>query len=125
MLEGVIILGHGSRRAEANEEIYAITEQAKDISGSVLYKTCFLQFGQPSLPQVVEEMNEAGIRSITVVPLLLTVGSHIQEDLPAMLQQEKKRFPHITFMLAPHLGADRRIAEIVVDRMKQGCEVKS
>lgn len=124
MLEGVIILGHGSRRVEANEEIYAITEQVKALGGSVLYKTCFLQFGQPNLPQVVAEMNEAGIQRITVVPLLLTVGSHIQVDLPAMLQQEKKRFPHIKFLLAPHLGADRRIAEIVLDRMKQGCEIE-
>lgn len=125
MLEGVIVLGHGSRRPEANQEIREIAELVKGIGGGeVHYAACFLQFGEPNLDQVVAEMHQAGIQKITVVPLLLTVGSHIQEDLPALLSEQKKRYPNITFVLSPHLGTDRRIAEIVLDRIKQGCEIE-
>ncbi|ABO51211.1 cobalamin (vitamin B12) biosynthesis CbiX protein [Desulforamulus reducens MI-1] len=124
MQEGVIVLAHGSRYPKANQEIFQITEQVKIIGGITSVETCFLQFGQPTLPQVVEEMNRTGIKAVTVVPLLLAVGSHIQEDLPELLKEQKKRYPHMTFRLAPHLGADRRIAEIVIDRMKQGSEIK-
>lgn len=123
MQEGVVILGHGSRLPEANQEIFELTEQVKARGGKALYETCFLQFAQPDLPQVIEKMNRAGVKRITVIPLLLVVGSHIQVDLPAMLRKQKKLYPHITFILAPHLGADRRITDIVMDRMKQGSEM--
>ncbi|SHE49265.1 sirohydrochlorin chelatase [Desulforamulus putei] len=123
MQEGIIILGHGSRLPEANQEVFEITEQVKAAGREALYETCFLQFGEPDLPRAIEKMNRAGVKKITVIPLLLVVGSHIQADLPALLRQQKKLYPHITFVLAPHLGADRRIAEIVIDRMEQGSEI--
>lgn len=123
MQEGVIILGHGSRLPEANEEIYAITGQVKAMGGEALYETAFLQFGKPNLAEVINKLNRAGVKKITVVPLLLVVGSHIQVDLPALLEEQKRLYPHIAFVLAPHLGADRRIAEIALDRIKQGSEI--
>ncbi|MFZ5598485.1 MAG: sirohydrochlorin chelatase [Bacillota bacterium] len=123
MQEGVIILGHGSRLPEANEEIYAITGQVKSMGGEALYETAFLQFGEPDLAEVIDKLNRAGVKKITVVPLLLVVGRHIQVDLPALLEEQKRLYPHIAFVLASHLGADRRIAEIAIDRIKQGSEI--
>ncbi|GAB6158357.1 CbiX/SirB N-terminal domain-containing protein [Desulfotomaculum varum] len=123
MQQGIIILGHGSRLAAANQEITAIAEQIKAAGPTALYETCFLQFGQPDLPRAVAKLNRAGVKKITVIPLLLVVGRHIRNELPALLQQLKAEYPHITFVLAPHLGADRRIAEIALERMKQGSEI--
>ena len=123
MLEGVIILGHGSRRPEANQEIIDIAEQVKIRSGSALYETCFLQFGQPDLSEGIQRMVASGVEKITVIPLLLAVGNHIQVELPRLLRQQKELYPGLTLLLAPHLGADSRIVEIVMDRMKQGSEI--
>lgn len=123
MLEGVILLGHGSRRSEANQEIRNIAELVKAAGGNVMYETSFLQFGEPTLPQAIEKLVRSGVKKITVVPLLLVVGNHIKVDLPAMLSEQKKLYPETTLLLAPHLGADPRIAEIVKDRVKQGSEI--
>ncbi|GAB6179768.1 CbiX/SirB N-terminal domain-containing protein [Desulfotomaculum defluvii] len=123
MQKGVLILGHGSRFPEANQEIFGITQLVKAEGIDAIVETCFLQFGEPTLSQMVKEMNRQGVREIIVVPLLLTVGSHIQQDLPERLQEQKKLFPHITFQLAPHLGVDRRIAEVVLDRVNQSKEI--
>ncbi|MEG6523266.1 sirohydrochlorin chelatase [Desulfotomaculum sp. 1211_IL3151] len=123
MQKGVIILGHGSRYQEANREVFQITEQVKTVETDAKVETGFLQFAEPTLPQIVEEMNQQGVKVIIVVPLLLTWGSHIQQDLPILLQAQKRLYPHITFQLAPHLGVDRRIAEIILDRVNQGKEI--
>lgn len=123
MREGVILLGHGSRRPEANQEIMDIAEQVKARAGEDFFETCFLQFGQPTLPEGIARLAANGVKRITVIPLLLAVGNHITIELPAMLQKQKKNYPGLTMMLAPHLGADPRIADIVMDRMKQGSEI--
>ncbi|AEG59182.1 sirohydrochlorin chelatase [Desulforamulus ruminis] len=122
-MEGVIILGHGSRRPEANQEIRDIAEQVKMRTGDVIYETCFLQFGQPALSEGIQRMVASGVEKITVIPLLLAVGNHIQVELPRLLRQQKELYPGLTLLLAPHLGADSRIVEIVMDRMKQGSEI--
>lgn len=122
MQQGVILLGHGSRQPEANQEIFQITEQVKTMGGNALYETCFLQFGEPSLPTAIAEMVDAGVKRIIIVPVLLTVGTHIKIELPELIREQQGKYPGVTFVLAPHLGADYRIAEIVMDRIKQGCE---
>ncbi len=122
MQQGVILLGHGSRQAAANHEIFQLAEQVKARGDNALYETCFLQFGEPSLPTAIHKLVAAGAKRIIIVPLLLTVGTHIQFELPRLIQEQQGHYPEVTFVLAPHLGADDRIAEIVVDRIKQGSE---
>ncbi|MDO7786352.1 sirohydrochlorin chelatase [Desulforamulus aquiferis] len=123
MQEGVIILGHGSRLPEANKEIEQIGQMVGKRFGRALIETCFLQFGEPGLPLAVERLVNKGIKKITVVPLLLVVGSHIAIDVPEILSQQRKLYPEVSFYLAPHLGADPRIVEIVLERIKQGSEL--
>lgn len=123
MRNGVILLGHGSRRPEANREIEKIGQMVRERFGDAVYETCFLQFVEPSLPKSIEKLASAGVTKITVVPLLLVVGSHITVDLPEILAQQKQLYPGVNFFLAPHLGVDPRIADIVVERIKQGSEL--
>lgn len=125
MQQGVILLGHGSRQPAANQEILQITEQVQAMGeqANTLYETCFLQFGEPTLPQAIAKLTAVGVKNITIVPILLTVGTHIQFELPKLIQEQQGQYPEVTFMLAPHLGADHRIAEILLDRIKQGSEL--
>lgn len=123
MGEGIIVLGHGSRRPRANQEIAEITELVKARYGEAQYLTCFLQFGEPDLPEGIKRLTDSGVTKITVVPLLLAMGSHIAVELPEILAEQKRQYPGVKFILAPHLGAEPRIADIVIDRLKQGSEL--
>ncbi|AQS60072.1 sirohydrochlorin chelatase [Desulforamulus ferrireducens] len=124
MQRGVILLGHGSRQPAANQEIRLIAEQVKKMGEQTdtIYETGFLQFGEPTLPQAIAELVARGVKNITIVPVLLTVGTHIQFELPKLIQEQQGQYPEVSFRLAPHLGADPRIAEILLDRIKQGSE---
>jgi len=121
--EAFVLLGHGSRRPEANQEILDIAEQVKARAGDGIYRASFFQFGEPGLVETIQQLARAGVEKITVVPLLLVTGNHIKVDLPEILKEQQRRYPGIKFMLAPHLGPDPRIADIVIDRMKQGSEI--
>ncbi|MFZ7102234.1 MAG: sirohydrochlorin chelatase [Peptococcaceae bacterium] len=123
MKEGIIILGHGSRREDANEEIREITNRLKAKNPAGLYKVAFLEFGKPSLIDAIEGLLENGVEKVVVMPMFLTVGNHMHRDIPGKILRLKTTYPNVKFTFAKHLGPDERIVEIVEDRIKDAAEL--
>lgn len=121
MKEGVLLLGHGSRREEGNDVVRRILEQVKEKgTNNRFYEVGFLQFADPTLAEGVEKLIAAGAEKVIVVPLFLVAGNHIWRDIPGKLLLQKTTHPHIKFVFADHLGSDPRIADIVLDRIEEG-----
>jgi len=123
MKEGILLLGHGSRREEANQVIRDICELVKERYGEGLYEVGYLSFGEPTLAEAVENLIAAGAKKIIVVPVFLVTGNHIKRDIPSRLLLQKTSHPDIQFVLAGHLGADPRIADIIMDRAKNASKL--
>ncbi|MHB1126516.1 MAG: sirohydrochlorin chelatase [Bacillota bacterium] len=117
--EGTLLLGHGSRIDEANAVIIEICRQVVEKKGGHgFFRVAFLQFGKPSLEEAVQSMVENGIERIMVVPVFLVPGNHIRTDIPEMLERCQAVYPEIKIIFADSIGADCRIAEILIDRME-------
>jgi sirohydrochlorin ferrochelatase len=123
MKEGILLLGHGSRREEANQVIKDICELVKEKNGEALYEVGYLSFGEPNLAEAVENLISAGAKKIVVVPIFLVTGNHIKRDIPSRLLLQKTTHPDVQFVLAGHIGADHRIADIIIDRAKNASEL--
>lgn len=83
----------------------------------------YLSFGEPTLAEAVENLIAAGAKKIIVVPVFLVTGNHIKRDIPSRLLLQKTTHPDVQFVLAGHLGADPRIADIIIDRAKSASEL--
>lgn len=119
MKEGVLLLGHGSRREEGNAVVRKILEKVKEKgSPDRVYEVGFLQFAEPTLADGVENLIAAGAEKVIVVPLFLVAGNHIWRDIPGRLLLQKTTHPNVKFVFADHLGSDSRIADIVLDRIE-------
>ncbi|CFY06917.1 Cobalamin (vitamin B12) biosynthesis CbiX [Syntrophomonas zehnderi OL-4] len=118
MAEGVILLGHGSRRAEANEEIRQISRMVADLNPG-LYETAFLSFCSPNLAEAVVKLKQAGAVKIIITPIFLANGNHIALDIPEEIEGLKSDFPDVEFLVADHIGPDPGVAEIVKERIVQ------
>lgn len=124
MQEGIIILGHGSRREDANEEIKELTAKLAKENPQTKYQEAYWQFGHPSLADAIERLiNQDEIEKIIVMPMFLTVGNHMYKDIPDEILRLKTIYPGVKFAFAGHLGADRRIVEIAQDRIKDAKEL--
>ncbi len=123
MKEAILLLGHGSRREEANQVILDICELVKEKYGDGLYEVGYLSFGEPNLAEAVENLIAAGAQKIIVVPIFLVTGNHIKRDIPSRLLLQKTTHPEVQFVLAGHIGADPRMADIIMDRAKNASEL--
>jgi sirohydrochlorin ferrochelatase len=119
MKEGIIILGHGSRREDANAEIRQFAQLLQEKNPKTDYQVAFLEFAEPSLNNAVAKLlQNSKLEKVIIMPLFLTMGTHIYRNIPDKILKIKADYPKIKFALAPHLGLDYRMMEIVQDRVK-------
>jgi sirohydrochlorin ferrochelatase len=123
MKTGVILLGHGSRREEANDEIREIARmvQADDQAGC--YEVAYLSFASPSLTDAAADLIDQGFDNIIVMPVFLVTGNHIKRDIPSKLLMLKTSNPEVNFIMAKHFGAHPSIVKIVQERIMNAHEL--
>lgn len=115
---GVLVLGHGSRRPEANRVVASICASiAEQTGGRFITRPCFLQQAHPTIIEAAAELVEAGLKRIVVMPFFLFPGTHVREDIPQVMRQLREVHPDVEFFLAENLGADARLADLVLERV--------
>lgn len=119
MKTAVIVLGHGSKAPQALETLRRYGEMVRTASGCEIVEVASLQFNSPDLPTALNTVIKSGAIKVIITPLFLYNGIHMQEDIPAVIAQEKAKNPGVEIILANNLGADNRIVDIVLDRIKE------
>jgi len=79
----------------------------------------YMEFSERSIPAGLDALIAQGVDDIAVVPYFLFDGVHIREDIPRMIEEYKSAHPKITFKMGNPLGADRRLAAILTDRISE------
>jgi sirohydrochlorin ferrochelatase len=119
MKTGTIILGHGSKAPQALATLKQVQELVKESSKKEIVEIASLQFDKPDISEAIANVVSQGVSKIVLVPLFLYFGIHLQEDIPAILDEEKAKYPNVEFVMTDNLGADKRIIDIVVDRIEE------
>jgi sirohydrochlorin ferrochelatase len=115
----VILLGHGSRLAEANEGLEGVARDLRAVLDGGWVEVAFLQLAHPTLAEAVADCIRAGADRIAVQPFFLFPGAHVLEDIPQALENLRRAYAHVEILLAPHLGAHPKLAEIARERLQE------
>ncbi len=117
-MKAVIVLGHGSRAAEANRALHDIVEMVKERGEFDLVEPAFMGRCEPDLEASVKKLVGQGAKQIIVMPLFLYRGIHVQEDIPGDIRRLQEKYS-VNMVFARNLGPDRRIADIIMDRIRE------
>ena len=110
---GVILLAHGSRDPLWRKPLEAVATRSRQIDPMASVECAYLEFMEPDLPACAARMAQAGVQSITVVPMFLGVGKHAREDMPGLIDTLRINHPHIAFSLQTSIGEDERVIELL------------
>jgi len=111
---GIVVFGHGSSVASANDAVRTVAAEAARAGRWELYETAFLECA-PRLEDAVVALVRAGAHEILVLPYFLTLGIHLQRDLPKLV--ERLATDHaVTIRVAPPLDGHQALSHILVDR---------
>jgi sirohydrochlorin ferrochelatase len=123
MKTAILLMAHGSRIAEANDAALEIAAQVKQMTGYDIVEVSFREQHLPNIQAGIDACVAQGAQRVLLMPYFLFVGAHVQEDLPAEMAEAKRRYPQVEFAMGKHLGAHRKLAEVVVERVAEALTV--
>jgi uroporphyrin-III C-methyltransferase len=123
---GVLLVGHGSRRFEANEDVREAARRIAERGGFSLVEAAFLEIEHPTIVEGFKKLVEQGAKDITILPYFLMPGRHTRGDLPVDVREAANQHPDITYRIAEPLAGHHLIIESCVERIReaQGKESK-
>ena len=112
----LLIIAHGSRREQANEEIRALASSIADHSANRYDATrhAFLELTQPTIAEAIDDCVAEGANSIVVLPYFLSMGNHVAKDIPEIIQQKRKQYPEMEIELKDYFGRQSEIHDLIV-----------
>ena len=118
----IIIFAHGSSIESANEAVRVVAREFRARSGRVLVEAAFLEKGEPDLAGAAAGLAARGARTILILPYFLTLGIHLQRDLPRMAQDAERALPGVRLKIAPPLDGHDALVEILLERARAAAE---
>lgn len=118
----LLLIAHGSRRAQSNSEIEMLAKRLAAHPDNAFDATrhAFLEIAKPSIPQAIDLCVAGGARQIVVLPYFLSPGNHVARDLPAIIEKKSAQYPHIQFDVLEYFGKSARAVDWLVSHVNEG-----
>jgi Uncharacterized conserved protein len=116
---GYIVFAHGSSVESANQAVRMVSSEMSRRGGFEHVETAFLEGGKPDLQGAVETLAARGVTHIVVIPYFLTLGLHLQRDLPRLVEQARRVNPAMIIEVTPPLDGHAALIEVLLDRAKE------
>lgn len=116
-MQALLLIAHGSRRAESNDEIRRLTADlaARAHAQYPIVRCAFLELADPSIPEGIEHCIQAGAVEVVVLPYFLSAGRHVVTDIPNAVNGKRNAHPQVNIRIAPYLGASSGIPDLLLE----------
>jgi len=123
-----VLIAHGSRDEKWQKPFRALKERVqahlgKNASGeNATVELCYMEFCEPTLEQVVEAIvaRDKSVE-ITLIPVFLASGGHVDRDIVEQAQAVRKKFGckmNVKPPLGEHPGVAEAFASAIVDAVR-------
>jgi uroporphyrin-III C-methyltransferase len=116
---GVLVVGHGSRRREANDDVRDAAQAIAQLGDFALVEPAFLEIEHPNISEGFAHLVERGAKEILVHPYFLSPGRHTRGDIPVEVQTAAAEHPGIRFHISEPLSAHPLVISASVERIRE------
>jgi sirohydrochlorin ferrochelatase len=119
MKNGIIIVDHGSRRAESNEMLEEVARLFAQRFAELyeIVEPAHMELAEPSIGTAYAKCVERGATRIVVCPFFLGPGKHWTGDIPRITADAAKAFGHTEYHVTMPLGIDELILDLLAKRV--------
>ena len=114
-MKAILLVSHGSRSPKTKEEISVLIDVLRQRLPKAIVEFAFLEIEPPSIPEGIDICASQGAAEIVVTLNFLNAGRHVNEDIPAIVAEAKKKYPHIKFSISSPVGQHPQIPNLFID----------
>jgi sirohydrochlorin ferrochelatase len=120
MTNGIIIVDHGSRRAESNQMLERVAQLFGErfFERFSIVEPAHMELAEPSIATAYARCVARGAERIVVAPFFLGPGKHWTQDIPSLTATAAMQFPQTRYHVTPTLGIDDLILELLEKRVR-------
>lgn len=115
----MLVVGHGSRREEANQDVQEAARRIGERGGFELVEAAFLEIKQPDIGEGFKRLVERGARHVVVHPYFLSPGRHTRGDIPVEVRAAAERHAGVTYQLTEPLAAHHLVIDASIERIRE------
>ena len=116
-MKAILIIDHGSVRAEANHMLECVANLVQAMAGGeVLVRFAHMELAEPLIPEGFAACVAAGATEVVAFPYMLSPGKHSTRDIPRMVAEAAAAFPHVSYTVTPAFGVHDKLAEVILER---------
>jgi sirohydrochlorin ferrochelatase len=115
----VLLIAHGSREANANDDLYYLAEQLRRHRPYAIVEAAFLELVEPNIEQGGNRCVALGANRVVLLPYFLSPGIHVTRDLTQACRSLTAQYPHVEFRLAAPLGRHPLLVQVLIERAQQ------
>ena len=119
MTRGVLVVGHGSRREEANADVLEAARRVGERGDFPLVEAAFLEIAQPDIAEGFARLVERGAQHVVVHPYFLSPGRHTRGDIPVEVRAAAERHTGVTYQITEPLAAHHLVIDASVERIRE------
>ncbi len=116
---GYIVFAHGSSIESANDAVRTAAAEFARRGSYEAVEAAFLESGRPDLAGAVDALAAQGIGRVVVVPYFLTLGLHLQRDLPKLIAAARALHPGIDIEVTPPLDGHPALIDALQGRAQE------
>jgi len=115
---GIIVVDHGSRRAESNQLLFEVVDLFRQTAGYKIVEAAHMELAEPSIADAFQKCVDQGATRIVVHPYFLSPGRHWHEDIPRLAQEAAANHPGTTHLVTAPLGLHPLMANVMQERVE-------
>ena len=116
---GVILVDHGSKKAEANDQLNEVAKAFRRTTGAKIVETAHMELAVPTIAQAFASCVRRGAKRIVVHPYFLAPGRHSTADIPRLAAEAARPHPEIPFCVSEPLGVDEVLSGVILRRVEE------
>ena len=115
---GIVVFAHGSSVDSANQAVHRVASELARQGGFSLLEAAFLEQAAPSLAEAVAKLVARGANRVLVIPYFLTLGIHLQRDLPRIVARLSSIHKNVEIQVTDPLDGHPALCQILLDRAR-------
>lgn len=113
---GLIVVDHGSRRAESNLMLEEIARRVAEVVDYEIVEPAHMELAEPSIATAFHACAARGATTVVIQPYFLLPGKHWSQDIPELAAAAAAHHPGVAYLVAAPFGLHPLMADVVSAR---------